>query len=392
MSDSGQLVLTPTARRLLRRSLFWIVIATIILLLALVSVAISDSTKSAESLSATNPGPTGAKALVEVLRHEGVRVTVTDSLAETREAVRDPDHTTILLYDRDYFLDDDQVQSALDLASNIVVLDPTYVMLDSISPDLAPAGYVDGTLTADCTVDAAEAAEEITGSGSGFRVIGDDADLETCFGSGDDVYSLVRVDSGSTTYTVLGASDALTNGVILENGNAALGLNLLGETDDLIWYVPGSDDLAGGAPTAGELSPPWVLPVTLLFYLTLITAALWRGRRLGPLIVENLPVTVRASETMHGRARLYEKANARQHTLDSLRIGTVDRLAKACGLPTLATVEEVIAASAAIAAMDPHEVRRLLIDGHPASDRELVHLSDDLLTLEERVALNSRPH
>ena len=385
-------VLTPTVGRFVRRSIFWIALTTIVLLIALVGIVFGNSAKSADAMSATNPAPGGAKALIEVLRHEGVSVTVTDTLRATRDAVSHPQQTTLFLYDPNFYLSDEQIRDAFGLASRVVVLDPTFVMLDEISSDLAPAGYVDDTLTADCSVDAATAAEEITGYGSGFRLIADNSDAETCFGSGDDVYSLVRLTSGSTTYTVLGATEALTNGAILENGNAALGLNLLGETDDLIWYLPGYDDLAGDIPTIGELSPPWVLPVTLLFWLALITAAFWRGRRLGPLIVENLPVTVKASETMHGRARLYEKANARQHTLDSLRIGTVARLAKACGLPVLATVDEVIAASAAIAAMDPAEVARMLIDENPATDGDLVRLSDALLRLEERVAFNSRPH
>ena len=392
MTDSGQIVMTPTVSRFLRRSVFWVVLATIIALLGLVAVSVSNSAKSTDAMSATNPGANGAKALVEVLRHEGVHVTATSTLTATRDAVRNPEQTTIFLYDPNFFLSVEQIRDTFGLATTVVVLDPTYAMLDEISPDLAPAGYVDGTLTADCAVDAATAAEEISGQGNGFRVIDKASKAETCFGSGDDVYSLIRLQSGSTTYTVLGTTEALTNDVILENGNAALGLNLLGETNDLIWYVPSIDDLGGNIPTAGELSPPWVLPVTLLFYIAVITAAFWRGRRLGPLIVENLPVTVKASETMIGRARLYEKANARQHTLDSLRIGTIARLAKATGLPVLATVDEVIAGSAAIASMDPREVRRLLIDGFPGSDHELVRLSDDLLRLEERVALNSRPH
>jgi len=392
VTATDQTVLTPTVGRFLRRSIFWVAIGTIALLVVLGGVTLRNSAATAEAMSATNPAPGGAKAVVEVLRHEGVRVTVTSTLTETRAAIRDPQQTTLFLYDPNFFLSDKQVREALGLASNVVVLDPTYVMLEEMSPGVAPAGYVDGTLTADCDVDAARAAEEITGDGNGFRIIADDSDAVTCFGSGDDVYSLIRLTSGSTTYTALGATEALTNGVILENGNAALGLNLLGETGNLIWYIPGLEDLGGDIPTIGELSPPWVLPVTLLFWLALITAAFWRGRRLGPLIIENLPVTVKASETMHGRARLYEKGNARQHTLDSLRIGTIARLAKACGLPVLATVDEVIAASAAIAMMDSAEVARLLIDEHPATDRDLVRLSDALLTLEERVALNSRPH
>ena len=35
-------------------------------------------------------------------------------------------------------------------------------------------------------------------------------------------------------------------------------------------------------------------------------AALWRTRRLGPLVAEPLPVVVRASETVEGHGRLYQ--------------------------------------------------------------------------------------
>jgi hypothetical protein len=392
VTENGEVVLTPTLARFLRLSLFWVAIAFIVLMIALITVAVSNSNQAADPMSATNPAPNGAKALVEVLRHEGVRVTVRDTLAATKGSIVDPAKTTIFVYDPGFYLSAQQSQQLLGLAANIVVLDPSYDVLNEISPNLAQAGYVDGALTARCHVDAATAAEKITGTGTGFRVLADTPGVETCFGSGDDVYSLVRVEQGTTTYTLLGATDALTNGVILDNGNAALGLNLLGATGDLVWYVPSVDDLGGDIPSTAELSPPWVLPITLLFFLVAITAALWRGRRLGPLVVENLPVTVRASETMQGRARLYEKASARQHTLDSLRIGAIARLAKLNGLPVLASVDEVIAASAAVAGIDQHAVRNLLIDAHPLSDRELVRLSDELLSLEERVAFNSRPH
>ncbi len=118
-----------------------------------------------------------------------------------------------------------------------------------------------------------------------------------------------------------------------------------------------------------------------------IAAGIWRGRRFGPLVVENLPVTVRASETMEGRARLYQKSSARLRALDSLRIGTIARLARSCGLPRLATVEEVVAAVAPLTGRPVTEVRGLLIDRHPASDAELVVLSDELLELERNVDL-----
>ena len=392
MSDAGQVVLTPSVARFARLALFWVVIAVIILIIAVIGIAISSGAQNTDPMSATNASPNGGKALVEVLRHEGVRVTVTDTLGDTESAIDSPKQTTLFVYDANYYLSAEQVHRALHLASTVVLLDPTFEVLDEISPDLASAGYVDGTLEANCRVDAASTAEDITGDGNGFRVLDDALDAETCFGSGDDVYSLVQLTSIGTEYTVLGATEALTNGVILDNGNAALGLNLLGANENLVWYVPGPVDLDSDIPTTGQLSPPWVLPVTLVLFLVVLAAAVWRGRRLGPLIVENLPVTVRASETMQGRARLYEKANARAHTLDSLRIGTIARLAKLTGLPVLSTVDEVIATAAAHAGMDPRQVRRLLIDAQPRSDREMVGLSDELLTLERLVAHNSRPH
>jgi hypothetical protein len=37
------------------------------------------------------------------------------------------------------------------------------------------------------------------------------------------------------------------------------------------------------------------------------------------------------------------------------------------------------------------EIRRILIDGVPATDRDLVQLSDELLTLEHAVAAAVRP-
>jgi hypothetical protein len=390
VTDTSQAVMTPTIARFARRSLFWVAITVIVLIIALIGIAVASVGGDTDELAASNPAPNGGQALVEVLRHEGVDVQVAGTLTEAEDAIADPATTTLLLYDRDYFLDEAQTREALQLADTVIVLRPTDEALRVIAPDVALAGYLSGTLEARCDVAAAEVAESLTADGDGYRILEEDAAVG-CFAD-DDVYAMVQATRGGTDYTVLGATGALTNGAILENGNAALALHLLGGTERLVWYIPSTADYETEIATTGELSPPWVIPVILTLFLVGITAIIWRGRRFGPLIVENLPVTVRASETMNGRARLYERGNARLHTLDSLRIGTITRLATLTGLPVLASVDEVIAASAAAAGMDPAGVRVLLVDAHPASDRELVELSDQLLVLEQTVAHRIRPH
>jgi hypothetical protein len=381
-----QRVMTASATTVLRRSVFWICATVFALLVALIGLAFAGSLSSEASLSATNPGPGGSKALVEVLRQQGVDVEATSTLERTADAVDDdPASTTLLYFDPDGILDDAQRAEVYGLADHVVVIDPSFEQLIDLSPDIAQAGAVEGELDADCTIDAATNAGSITGDGFGYRYTGTAA-AQLCFGSGDDVYSVVGIERDGGTATVVGATAALANGTIADHGNAAFALTLLGRHPQLVWYLPTAADLSTEAPpTLGELSPEWVLPAVALVALTALAGAVWRGRRFGPLIVENLPVTVRANETMQGRARLYEKSSARLRAIDALRIGAVERIARSCGLPRVATVDDVIAAASAVTGSSELEVRRVLVDARPQNDRDLVRLSDELLVLERAV-------
>lgn len=386
-----QETLSPTVRATAKRALFWVLAIVVALVIVLVGVLVTGSAANVDKLAADNPGPAGAQALVEVLRQQGVEVTVTGSLEASREAIDDPATTTVFFWDRDVMLDDRQSAAAAKLADTVVLLDPGFAALEAVAPQVAQAGFTDGIATAECSVFAATQAGTVETEGAGFRILDDDAAATGCFPN-NDVYSLVRVDDGNRVVSVLGTETALSNDIIDERGNAALALNLLGENEHLVWYIPTVADAVGGVPpTLGELSPPWVTPAILTVLLGGIAAAFWRGRRFGPLIVENLPVVVRSSETMQGRARLYQNNSARLHALDSLRIGTVSRLATACGLSRTASVDDVVASVANVTSSELSVIRRLLLDAEPRSDRELVELSDALLELERTVARVLRP-
>jgi hypothetical protein len=388
----AQRVLTASTTAVVRRSAFWAAAAVFAIVIALVGILFAGAATESDPLSATNPAPAGAKAVVEVLRQQGVTVTPTSTLEETADAIGDAADATLFYFDPDGILDTDQLTEAFALTGSVVAVEPDFDQLLALTPDVAQAGTVDGEVDADCDLTAAARAGSITGDGSGYRYLGDDPAAVSCFGSGDGVYSLVRVPTETGVATVVGAADALSNEFVSDRGNAAFALNLLGETSNLVWYTPSAADLStAAAPTLGELSPDWVLPATALVVLTALAAAFWRGRRFGPLVIENLPVTVRANETMQGRARLYQKSAARLRALDSLRIGTVQRIAALCGLSRLAGLDEVAAAAAAVSGLRPDDVRRILLDAVPTTDRELVQLSDQLLTLERTVATSVTP-
>ena len=111
----------------------------------------------------------------------------------------------------------------------------------------------------------------------------------------------------------------------------------------------------------------------------------WRGRRFGPLVAENLPVTVRASETMEGRARLYARSRDAVHAADALRIGAIGRLARDLGLGPAASAGDVADAAADRIGAPRAAVRGILIDSLPRTDAELVAVSDRLRDLEAAV-------
>ncbi|MEO5921393.1 MAG: DUF4350 domain-containing protein [Pseudolysinimonas sp.] len=389
--DPEQESLTPTVRRTARRAAFWVVIGVALILVAIVLVVLRGNAAAGIPLAADNPAPAGAMALAEVLRQHGVDVIETSSLSETEDLLTGhAGQTTVLLWDIDVLLDAHQHERLLRATDYLVVLDPTFLELEDLAPGIAQAGGTDGEFDADCDVTAVQKAGSVDAGGAAYRIV-DDILATGCLAD-DDRYGLVETRHGGGKVTVLGLTEALSNGEIIKAGNAALALNLLGAHETLIWYIPGTDDLSDQAPlTIGDLTPPWVFPFGLMILLVALGAIFWRARRVGPLVVENLPVVVRASETMEGRARLYERSNSRLHALDALRIGTVARLARTCGLPRTASVTEVVDAVAALTGRDREAVAGILIDHAPTTDSELVHLSDQLLRLEYEASERSRP-
>ncbi|MES2092884.1 MAG: DUF4350 domain-containing protein [Actinomycetota bacterium] len=384
--------LTPTIRAASRTALYWIVASAFLVTIAVIAIVTTGASTGGVPFSATNAAPAGSKAIAEVLRSRGVDVAVPTTLAGAKSSLRSSTGSTLFLVDPKSYLDRSQLTALAERADRVVVLSPTYSQLAALAPEVTLAGVVGrASLTAGCDLPSATAAERVSGTGSGFRILDAAADTTACFGSGKNTFSVVDIRRAGQRITVVGTTAAFANERVAERGNAALALTLLGATDRLVWYLPTIDDSSISGPSIAELTPAWVGAVAALLIVVAIVAAFWRGRRFGPLVVENLPVVVRASETMEGRARLYQRGAARLRALDALRVGAVSRLAALCGLPRVASVDEVIAAVAAVTARDPAGIRSLLLGAEPRTDRDLVRLSDELLDLERTVARDIRP-
>jgi len=378
-------VLTPTIRAWWRRGRFWVGATGLLIAIALVTLVVRGAGGDGAALDPENPAPIGAKALAETLRGQGIEV-LTTTRDEEVAALTDA-ATTLLIDDWLGVLGPDALDALAALgAEHVVLLDPTAAALDAFLPGVRRAGVTEDPAPAPGCAFAADLGA-VTGRATLFD-LGDRAGVAGCYPNGA---GLVRLATDGST-TAFGAGAAMSNEHITEESNAALALRVLGTSARLVWYRPDAAEAEIPAPpTIGDLSPGWVVPGALLLVATFVAAAVWRGRRMGPLVVEPLPSIVRADETVRGRARMYARGRARLRALDALRIGTLERAASALGLPRGADVETIVRGIAAVTGASAADLLRLLRDETPAGDADLLRLSTELLRLEDELGRRTRP-
>ncbi|MFJ6653213.1 DUF4350 domain-containing protein [Microbacterium sp. NPDC091313] len=369
------------ARSRRARLLGWGAFAVALVVIALVGAQLaSGGWSSRASLDPESAGPDGARAVARILAEQGIDVRVVRdragalrALAETGGALAMADAPS---------LSDDAVREVADAArGGVVLLEPRSRTLRLLLADSAPAGdAAAGALAPDCGLDAAVAGATI----GDLYTAGDG--VTGCYPQGEG-YGLLTDGSVSA----LDARAVIANDALAEGGNAALALRLLGSSPTLVWYLPGLEDSDTAAPTLGQLTPGWVTPSIVLLIVAAIAAAVWRGRRFGPLVTETLPVTVRASETTIGRGRLYARSRDRAHAAAQLRRDARRRLARLAALDARLPAAELADAIAARIGADRARVRAALVDGEPADDRALVELDQELRRLDAAARTALRP-
>lgn len=325
--------------------------------------------------------PAGGAALAALLRGQGVRVDVADrpdALAAT-----DPATTVVATVpDRLRRADLDTLARS---GARLVLVAPGPRVLEALAPGVRPAAPPPGLLTTEgpdpsCPVPAAAAAGRVDTDGEVYEVA---PPAVGCYPQAGTVALAV---SGRST--VVGSATPMRNDALDRAGNAALAMRLLGAGPRLLWYVPPvlPDASAGPTPLSRLVPPGWLWGGATLLLAGLVTA-LWRGRRLGPLVDERLPVRVPAAETTRGRAGLYRRLGARGRAAEVLRDDVRRRLAARVGVPPHGPAEALGAAVAAAApGYGTAAVTDLLYGAAPADDQALVVLAGSLDELRDAVA------
>lgn len=372
---------TPTRRR---RVGGWAVIVVVVVAVGLVGAVLSALVQwtQRDNLDPESAGPRGTRAIVSLLADRGVTVDIARDRRQALSALGSGD-ATLVLGDSPY-LSDEAFTTLTDAATDVVLIDPDARGVRVLFPGALVVGFgATDPVAPSCDLPDARRAGRII-PGVLFAAPGEGT---ACYPDDSGGAALLVADRDEGRVAAIDATALIDNEHLADDGNAALAVNLLGRLPHLVWYVSSADDsdLADTEPTLGELTPGWVSPVIVVLLCAGVAAAVWRGRRFGPLVAENLPVTVRASETSEGRARLYARSRDAVHAVDQVRMGALGRIGRLLGLGPAASATDIADAAAERLGADRARVRGILLDDLPRTDGDLLALGDSIRDLEAAV-------
>ncbi len=379
------------------RGRFWWSLALIFFTLVAVMMA-STPTKDSALLSLNNSGDDGARATGEVLRGRGVDVRQITRLGAARIAT--PLDTTLAVVLPSQLIDY-QVESVLAYPGDIVFVGVSPELLTSIDPGLRSADTAETTLRgSQCNDPDAAAAERISTGGAEIDATSVDG-ATVCFRSAPGIGPYVVLKRAGRTITLLTDATLPMNGNLIDYGNAALVFRALGKHPTLVWYLgnpfdtstltysyyngTGSNPGGHAAEPSADFLPPGTGTALYALAIAVLIAAIWRGRRMGPLVTEALPVVVPSSETTRGRARLYRRARAYGRASASLRAAAAERMGRRLGIPRGGDAATLIRAVARATGREPVAVERLVYGPPPDGEHAMMDLVQELDTLERQV-------
>jgi hypothetical protein len=281
-----------------RRVRLWLGLALVVVVGGVVVGSLAE--QPGRPLDPASPHKDGSKAIARLLDRYGATLRSTSSIDTAGNAsgavvVTAPDEYS-----------DGQLARLAEGAGRLVLVAPGTRAVAAVAPGVEPSPSRPPADLAGCADGGAIAAGTVSFPGDTLTYLTRGGET-SCFGG-----ALLL----APRLAVLGSASLLRNDHVADAGVAALDINAITDSrriTSVFW---------------------WLLAVGVLL-------AVWRARRLGPVVSEPLPVVVHAAEVVEGHGRLYARAGARDRAAAALRAAALRRIAARLGLPRGARVEQV---------------------------------------------------
>jgi Domain of unknown function (DUF4350) len=371
----------PGVRSGVRRALPWV---AVVVGLALVVVVAGRGEEEGNPLDPASPGPLGTKALVEVLRELGGRVTVSAERPGTGT------ETALLLSDD---LTPQRRQGLVDWVERggtLVVADPSSGVTEVREVGSTGIGVLEAEIERRCAEPALASVGRVAAPGGVVFEVPEDQGggppegTRACFPRNDGVWLLIQPLGGGTVVRLGGAS-VLVNQELGEADNAVLLASLLVPVTGTAVQVLRPPLPGGGDAGLTDLIAPRVRLALWQLVVAFVLLALWRARRLGRPVVEPQPVQLPGAELVVAVGNLLQRARSRGQAAGLLTDDLRRSLAERLGLPPSAPADLVADTVAARTGIPRDRVLATLTRSTPRDEAELVALSQAIDTVRREV-------
>ena len=373
-------VVTPSARERASAARPAILIVVLIILVLVAIGLLPEGGMNSTPVGPRNPTGDGARALAQVLSNRGASV---EEVSFDKAVTVDENTTLVVIFPARMT---DSMAQAIETRTNVV-----YVGLEEEHG--SHSAYLQGLrsqreyssktwLTPGCTSDIADRTQHL--QASDYVLSGPASGWHLCFSDNGKNYAYAERSDSDRFRALIPDSLRLRNRAITEGGNAALAINTIGRTPKVAWYSPTRSDTPTGTSQDGMPASPYLMPAFLMIIAACLLAGLARGRRLGPLTSERLPIEVPASETLIGKARLMRSQRAYEHAAQALRSSTASRIATTLGVAHTAD-REALTHAMEQRGLPASRCSALLWGPPPTSEKALIRLANDLDALEKEI-------
>ena len=345
-----------------------------------IGTALASPTVTRTAYDPQSAAPEGSRALAELLRGQGLTVERTTDAQRALEA--GAGQTLVVAYPQ--LLPRTAVRELESSQADVVLLGPVATAGGYLGVE--PGERVDQQdRTPACDVPAATAAGSARSGGVTLVTHDTSQQFVACYPTDSTTGSTMvqTTEANGATHTVFGSAEFMTNEWLGESGNAALAMNVMGGNPTVVWWLP--SPVFTGTQSLTSLLPAGVWPVLGALIVLVIVIAVWQGRRLGPVVLEPLPVAVQASETTEGRARLYQRHKTRAQAAHHLRSLATSDLTQLLGLPPGSGEAAIVSAVSNATGRSSAQITAVLYGPPPERDDDLVTLGRQLDDLDLEV-------
>lgn len=330
-------------------------------------------------LDPSSTGPTGTRAILDVLRELEVDVRLAGGV---------PDAGDVALVVTDTMSPDqrEDLRRWVRDGGHLVLVDPLSPLAPGVS-GVTSIAFTEPTIEPDCEDPAVAGVERVSVADAFVLALPPGA--SGCFPRNDGHW-MIREPVGEGEQVMLGGAFTLTNAELDRVDNAVLLVNLLTPPDGGSVHVVEGDDPDGRGETLSEVLPDQVR--VALWQVPLVWAVLvwWRARRHGRPVGEVPPVSLDAADTVLATGNLLHRAGQAGEAAALVRHDLDTAVRRRLGLPEHLHGDPLVVTVAERTGIPEVLLRRALLDPLPGDDAGLLALAALAGSLRRRLTTPAR--